>query len=672
MDPQCRAQDVLRCSICAISLPSMHCNVCNICLCKSCVGEHLLDLSKSHKVVPFEQRNSTPNYPICTNHTSRQCEIYCEQCEIPICVQCASSKDHKRHEFVDIMKIFERRQKDLQEDLKELETSIYPNHQKFASNIQIKKANLQEKTKILTTDIDTQGEIWHREIDAIVKILKFKIHEIESNQIAVLDKQQEEMNQIIFELQQVILNLKKVLVSNDMSFVFRNKSRNTEFRNLPPEISVSLPIFHSQKIDTKQLQEQFGSLSSMSDSMYENEFALGNLVSDVNAEYENEFTINTPEKEASMPKEPKIIVARNAGHGVLNCVVCLNDNKIWTSGQDSTMKLYNLQGELLSSIQTESGNWPWDIAITKSGDLLYTDPKDKTVNKVRNNQIQMVTRLENWIPRSICGTHTGDILVLEVSYDEKQTQIVRYTDSSKKQTIRFNDDGKPLYSIGYYNKFLCENRNLDICVSDYGAGAIVVANQTGKLRFTYTGPPGTTKGLFFPCGIATDSQSQILTADSHSQRIHILDQDGQFLRDIKHNDLHFPRVLCINNSGNLFVAEWEAQVFDVGVQEIKTSKRLNLENGGNYKLFVTKDSIDLGDFKGQEIMIRWPLKFIRRYGFHTRNLFMLEAGRRCETGEGCFNFFIDRNQKELKMAIDNAAYDQSEGAFSVKFRTLQN
>lgn len=217
-----------------------------------------------------------------------------------------------------------------------------------------------------------------------------------------------------------------------------------------------------------------------------------------------------------------------------------------------------MQGELLSSIQTKSGNWPWDIAITRSGDLLYTDPKDRTVNKVRSNQIQVVTRLESWwTPRSICGTHTGDILVLEVSYDEKQTQVVRYTDSSKKQTIRVNSNGKPLYSIGYYNKFICENKNLDICVSDYGAGAIVVVNQTGKLRFIYTGSPGTTKGLFFPSGIATDSQSQILTADSNSQCIHIIDQDGQFLRDIKHNDLHFPRVLCMNNSGNIFVAEWE-------------------------------------------------------------------------------------------------------------------
>lgn len=112
-------------------------------------------------------------------------------------------------------------------------------------------------------------------------------------------------------------------------------------------------------------------------------------------------------------------------------------------------------------------------------------------------------------------------------------------------------------------------------------------------------------------------------------------------------------------------------MFDVVVQETEGSKRLNLENCREYKLYVTMDSIGLGDYDKREIKIRWRLEFIRRYGFHSRTLFSLEAGRRCETGEGFFNFLVRQNQEHLTSALDNATrVNKEDGAFSVKFKIL--
>lgn len=74
--------------------------------------------------------------------------------------------------------------------------------------------------------------------------------------------------------------------------------------------------------------------------------------------------------------------------GRLCSVSCLSDEKIWICGQNSILRLYNLHGELLNSIQTKSNNMPHDIEVPKSGDWIYTVIY-KTLYMVKNaKQIQ--------------------------------------------------------------------------------------------------------------------------------------------------------------------------------------------------------------------------------------------------------------------------------------------
>lgn len=177
-----------------------------------------------------------------------------------------------------------------------------------------------------------------------------------------------------------------------------------------------------------------------------------------------------------------------------------------------------------------------------------------TLNIVKNTQIYDLVRLQEWKPNFRCCSATGDFLVVMFKDNDEDAKVVRYAGSTEKQTIQFDSEGRPLFLIPNdqcgtdCTTYIAENRNLDICVADVHKHAIIVVNRAGELRFRYT-------SITKPVGIATDSQGRILAADSQNNRIHILDQDGQFLRYIDNCDLYTstPWSLSVDNDDKLVV-----------------------------------------------------------------------------------------------------------------------
>ncbi|XP_078331502.1 uncharacterized protein LOC144625190 [Crassostrea virginica] len=521
-DPMYSLQDVIRCDLCETPVPPKHCDICHIHLCEACVGKHLSENCNYHYIVPFKLRGIIS---YCTKHSTEECTELCTTCNIPVCPLCVASSEHEQHEKEDILTLFETKKELMQKDLQDLEKSIYPKYQEAATNIPIQRADVNKRSQKLRTALDNQGEALHTEIDTIIQGMKSEIDDMDAQHIAAIDQQEDAINHTIPKITQIILDLKKLLDTSDVCLVSQYTSRTEEFRILPAQFQVTLPTFTLQEINRDQIHQQIGSLSELAITFLLDE---PRVLTDIQTKY---------------------------GGGLL-CVSCLSDSELWTNGTNNILRLYNLQGELLRSVQTKSGYWPWDIVVTRSGDLVYTDGSHRSINLVSGTQIQTLIKLQGWRPLSLCSTTSGDLLVIMTSGE--QTKVVRYSGSTEKQSIQWDKQGNKLYSsygLLYY-KYLSENRNLDICVADCYDGAVVVVSSAGKLRFRYTGPPFIPRESFHPYGISTDSRANILTADYNNDRIHIIDKDGHFLRYIHNCGLQLPWGLCVDSRDNLFVAEY--------------------------------------------------------------------------------------------------------------------
>nr|XP_022296822.1 uncharacterized protein LOC111106439 [Crassostrea virginica] len=555
MDPDYSAQDVARCDLCKTAIAQSYCDFCHVNLCKPCIGEHISTDYGKHIIVAIHQRKSTLIYPKCQTHQNEDCKYQCKECNISICSDCLASKHHnKEHEFVKLEEVYNTKKEQIQSDTEELENQILPAYEEIANELEMQIASLDGEYKKLTTEMSKQREEIHREVDNAMEQMEKEIDEIKMKHHSILQRHLGEIKKLQSLVQQTLLALNKMEESNEVSKTIHFSSKNEEFSKLPPKVIASMPKFIPKQIEREELCSLIGKLTPLSTTLEERVFTAKKP--------------NTSVRE--LLDQPEVLNTINTEHEELRSVTCLNDEQIWTSGETTDIKCFNIQGELLKTIRTKSGEWPNDIAVDRDGALLYTGSwKTRTVYKVKNDQTEEIITLQVWRPVNLCVTSSGDLLVTMYSDDGTQSKVVRYSGSTVTQTIQFDEESQPLYSGNGGMKYISDNRNLDICVADMRAGAVVVVNQAGKLRFRYTGPPSPTKTKpFKPYGITTDSQSRILTVDWNNQCIHILNTDGQFLRYIDNCDLEDPLGLCVDSYDILIVCEYDKG----NVKKIKYSK----------------------------------------------------------------------------------------------------
>lgn len=127
--------------------------------------------------------------------------------------------------------------------MEEKEKFIHPIYQQTASNIEVQKANARKHSKILTTELKKQGEAVHRVIDTVIQKIQSEIDGMDFKHLAMIDKQEKAVYNTITEIEQTILDLRKLLATSDFNRYADYKCRSEEFKSLPAQDQVILPTF---------------------------------------------------------------------------------------------------------------------------------------------------------------------------------------------------------------------------------------------------------------------------------------------------------------------------------------------------------------------------------------------------------------------------------------------
>nr|XP_034315709.1 uncharacterized protein LOC117685429 isoform X2 [Crassostrea gigas] len=240
-------------------------------------------------------------------------------------------------------------------------------------------------------------------------------------------------------------------------------------------------------------------------------------------------------------------------------ISCLTPGKMLVSDVGRNLIMTNTTGDVLHRYNILSrGSLFGFHTVNNDGELFYIG-NNYCINKLSNDMKETITFIDttNSIWRPWCvywSPSTGDLLVGMNREYKKTGKVTRYNKIGQlTQIIQQDNTGIDLYCIPNY---ITENKNGDVVVCDL-FNAVIVTEREGKHRFTYTGHPSEPE--LWPHGICTDALSRILVCDVRSNKIHIINKDGQFLNYFFMETKAFvtPYTLCFDiNSNTLYVGSW--------------------------------------------------------------------------------------------------------------------
>uniref|UniRef100_A0A8W8JNF8 Tyrosine-protein kinase n=1 Tax=Magallana gigas TaxID=29159 RepID=A0A8W8JNF8_MAGGI len=244
------AQDIVRCYLC--ENPGDHlCRLCQLTLCLECTPKHLSDKGTTHEIVALISQTSTyiETRVECVKHGKSVCEIYCNDCLIPICAKCVIDK-HKQHTLISLDEFLERKKGDILNDIQEMESTVLPEFQKekveeYEEDFDKTMRNICVQEDLICQAVKNAGN------DLRAKASKHKAGNLEkANQNANMEK----------EMSMLIQNARALLKRNDPKEILTFKGLNCKVYPCPVVLKKKALSLRHAAIDENVLSSLFGTL----------------------------------------------------------------------------------------------------------------------------------------------------------------------------------------------------------------------------------------------------------------------------------------------------------------------------------------------------------------------------------------------------------------------------
>ncbi|XP_062585492.1 uncharacterized protein LOC134247167 [Saccostrea cucullata] len=539
-----------------------YCNPCHQRLCKQCRDEHLKSPEyKNHEVVLYQQRKRQLPVEKCKIHPTKDVDMLCEECQVPLCSKCVTMGDHERHKFVDLEIVYAEKFALFQQEISKIHEYFLPTSQDLQKEIKKDSSEIKHIMDNIRTSMKTEGESLKSLVDTVISENMKQLDQIEQSLLEDLNTQDKTFDGYITYLNNLSKELHRCLSSTETQKLMSEEK--PKIQSIPETTQPVTPGFTAGQYSKSDVTILLGKIHVPNTKAEKREIrpieSVNNTAMKPTHKQMKENRKKSDKKKTMSLSASITKVMEFKVPGVDDEVyhVSLDQlDRLWISDDYGNLVQTDLQGNVIQKIKTSDERGYH--AVTQDRDLIFTDQDKKVINRItQDNKITEFIKTGDWRPLSIHSSHiNGDLLVGMVTL--REAKVIRYNKTGKElQNIQRDNKGERLYSEPRY---ITENINGDICTSDWNKGVVVV-NKSGQHRFSYTGQGSE----FYPYGICTDVLGHILVCVGLSNTVHLLDQDGQFLSILltRKQGVKYPISVCVDDENNLYLGQYDTNTLTV-------------------------------------------------------------------------------------------------------------
>ncbi|XP_052684799.1 uncharacterized protein LOC128164823 isoform X2 [Crassostrea angulata] len=538
-----------------------YCNDCHRPMCEQCRDEHNKSSeTKNHEVVSFLQHKRHLPVDKCKLHPTRNADILCNECNIPLCSKCTTMEEHFGHKFVDMEDIDAEKFAFCLDEISTIQQYFLPTSQGLKMETDEDGKEVKKIMDGIRNAIEAEAKSLKDLVDKVTSDKLEQANAIEKSLLKVLKQQEKSYHDYNKYIKNLLKEFHGYLPLSNFKVLLSANFENSKIQSIPETTKPVPPVFTAGQFTYDDVSKLLGNIGVPNIKPYKRKIKpMATSPTQLKPTGKEMFEQDRKKSDVTQTLSLSSSVTKVREYTV-SCVKSVyhislgKSGKLWASDENGNLIQTDLQGNQLQKIQTSGGSEGYHTVI-KDGVLIYTDRKNKVINWITENKtIIEFIRTGDWEPISIHSSCiNGDILV--GMRKDGEAKVTRYNKTGEEiHNILMNNKGQELFSDPRY---ITENINGDICTSDLDKRIVVVVNKSGHYRFSYP-DPGLELLWFCPLGICTNLLGHIIVCDSYfmNKKVDILDQDGQFLsRLTTQQGVEYPRGVCVDDENYLHVGQ---------------------------------------------------------------------------------------------------------------------